>query len=75
MSLPDVELLSDPSFAVCVGNADTRSVNGVLSLFESVIIENSVRTHEPTDWKTVLRCKLTWILDQLLSESQIGECK
>jgi hypothetical protein len=42
----------------------------------TVIIENSVRTHEPSDWKTVLRCfKLTWILDQLLSESQIGECK
>jgi hypothetical protein len=30
----------------------------------------------PPIWKTVLRCfKQTWILDQLLAESQIGQCK
>ena len=53
-----------------------RETIAAISRPDLVIIENSVRTHEPSDWKTVLRCfKLTWILDQLLSESQIGKCK
>jgi hypothetical protein len=48
-----------------------RQAHFALSLSKTLSADTN-----PPIWKTVLRCfKQTWILDQLLAESQIGQCK